>query len=468
MTDQPVPQTLTDADLLAWTVVLGYRDQQRRRGLTLVLLPYPPCPTCSQAVDGITTYTILDQDEERITMHPCGHAHITTTAAAIRLHDHASSMIEALESADRTPGGHAWTTDDVIQEARARVGGPQPVSKADVKGRCPACRATSLFLGDGGYVTCARIECPDPTAADDLLHGKTPSPQYPHQDGDVKTLGIFPWTDAMTDLYGAPRPVPTADEPRCAICLTSVSEHAGRFHDRGFGPASKDAQRTAHRASLRYLLDRADRNHWLLPDETVLLRKSVEAEIRDNDQAHADAEWAKAELARLREGEELLPAGQYPATASPAQWLWQWNQATPAQRLDRAARIIEASQEAETCFVADHPGQIEHWRRRAEQAEAATARVRALLGTHLGPLATAAVRTALAGRTEIEPREQHERPAHPDGTPYTHAELTAEGWDYCDGCRLWTTATPDRPHQCAETYMQAATSNDTTEEGTRK
>lgn len=40
----------------------------------------------------------------------------------------------------------------------------------EVQGRCPACGGQSLFLGSGGYVTCSRIECPDPTAADDLLH----------------------------------------------------------------------------------------------------------------------------------------------------------------------------------------------------------------------------------------------------------------------------------------------------------
>lgn len=43
-----------------------------------------------------------------------------------------------------------------------------------VKGRCPACNGASLFLGAGGYVTCARLDCPGPTAADDLLHrGRT-------------------------------------------------------------------------------------------------------------------------------------------------------------------------------------------------------------------------------------------------------------------------------------------------------
>lgn len=40
----------------------------------------------------------------------------------------------------------------------------------DVQGRCPACRGASLFLGEGGHVTCSRLDCPNPTAADELLH----------------------------------------------------------------------------------------------------------------------------------------------------------------------------------------------------------------------------------------------------------------------------------------------------------
>ncbi|WP_030764824.1 DUF6085 family protein [Streptomyces sp. NRRL F-2664] len=43
----------------------------------------------------------------------------------------------------------------------------------DVAGRCPACRGASLFLGDGGHVTCSRIDCPNPCAADELLHAPT-------------------------------------------------------------------------------------------------------------------------------------------------------------------------------------------------------------------------------------------------------------------------------------------------------
>lgn len=38
-----------------------------------------------------------------------------------------------------------------------------------VQGRCPACGGSSLFLGSGGYLTCARLECPQPDAATEVL-----------------------------------------------------------------------------------------------------------------------------------------------------------------------------------------------------------------------------------------------------------------------------------------------------------
>lgn len=47
----------------------------------------------------------------------------------------------------------------------------QPTASAlpAVQGRCPACGSSSLFLGDGGYVTCPRIGCSEPDAASTLL-----------------------------------------------------------------------------------------------------------------------------------------------------------------------------------------------------------------------------------------------------------------------------------------------------------
>lgn len=38
-----------------------------------------------------------------------------------------------------------------------------------VKGYCPMGCGKTLFLGDGGYVTCSWIDCPRPTAATDVL-----------------------------------------------------------------------------------------------------------------------------------------------------------------------------------------------------------------------------------------------------------------------------------------------------------
>ncbi|MFJ6073669.1 hypothetical protein ACIQFU_22980 [Streptomyces sp. NPDC093065] len=54
-------------------------------------------------------------------------------------------------------------------------------------------------------------------------------------------------------------------------------------------------------------------------------------------------------------------------------------------------------------------------------------------------------------------REQRERPTHPDGTPYRHHEIKAEGWEHCDGCRLWGQGwTAESPHQCTNDRVQPA------------
>ena len=60
-----------------------------------------------------------------------------------------------------------------------------------VQGRCPACNGASLFLGSGGYVTCARLDCPNPTAADDLLHGEQPGPAGTEGTEAAKTTRVF-------------------------------------------------------------------------------------------------------------------------------------------------------------------------------------------------------------------------------------------------------------------------------------
>lgn len=60
--------------------------------------------------------------------------------------------------------------------AGAAAAEPAPAGGSPaIAGRCPACRGETLFAAAGGHVTCSRLECPNPVAADDLLHGTAPT-----------------------------------------------------------------------------------------------------------------------------------------------------------------------------------------------------------------------------------------------------------------------------------------------------
>lgn len=54
---------------------------------------------------------------------------------------------------------------------------PQP-GFPDVQGRCPACNGESLMLADGGYITCRRLDCPNPEAAQQAIEEKASANAY--------------------------------------------------------------------------------------------------------------------------------------------------------------------------------------------------------------------------------------------------------------------------------------------------
>lgn len=82
---------------------------------------------------------------------------------------------DALWDAIATPGPRTATFMEQHERVcRVVVEALRDRPHVDVQGRCPACGKTSLFLGDGGYVTCSRLECPEPDAASTLL-GQTPA-----------------------------------------------------------------------------------------------------------------------------------------------------------------------------------------------------------------------------------------------------------------------------------------------------
>lgn len=64
------------------------------------------------------------------------------------------------------PSHGVWNTD---QQPETTSPAPLASGLPLVKGRCPACGTTGLFLGDGGYVTCSLIGCPEPDAASSVL-----------------------------------------------------------------------------------------------------------------------------------------------------------------------------------------------------------------------------------------------------------------------------------------------------------
>jgi endogenous inhibitor of DNA gyrase (YacG/DUF329 family) len=81
----------------------------------------------------------------------------------------------------------------------------------DVQGSCPACGKTSLFLGDGGHVTCSRIDCPNPSAADQLLHGEQPAPG----PAATQATEAATWLMAGTRDLSIPEQQPTRPCPAC-------------------------------------------------------------------------------------------------------------------------------------------------------------------------------------------------------------------------------------------------------------
>ncbi|WP_327377978.1 hypothetical protein OG393_30870 [Streptomyces sp. NBC_01216] len=220
------------------------------------------------------------------------------------------------------------------------------------------------------------------------------------------------------------------------------------------------------------------------------------------------ARKAHTALAALHEGEQ--PRDDERIVPTPGQWIWQWNRATPEQRLEFAARLISGSERADRCVLEHHPAQIEQLKDRAAQAEAAIDRVR----TYAADLDRAGwTQAAIARRIRAALDEPHNQPAttghdylstgclhgrhdycnntrgiagpktpaqckfcaaqcvchchserphpdgeqpaasarpvHPDGTPYRYSEIAAEGWEHCDGCGQWGRGwTSASPHDC--------------------
>lgn len=97
------------------------------------------------------------------------HAGSTDDAFGV-LTDEEKPLIENLRRESEAAKHHIASTPDTGSDGAAE-------RFPKVEGRCPACGSDgTLFLANGGYVTCGWIECPDPLAT---IPTPTPSPPTP-------------------------------------------------------------------------------------------------------------------------------------------------------------------------------------------------------------------------------------------------------------------------------------------------
>lgn len=131
MTDYD-PRPLTDLELLVWAVVLAYRQQQTEEGIKILLFPQPDCPDCRSATESSVLWVTLDRfpREHRLVLQPCGHGFTAGDEDVERIGDHARDIVRLMTAADNSddPLVRAWTPDDVVREARKRVGEPEPAA----------------------------------------------------------------------------------------------------------------------------------------------------------------------------------------------------------------------------------------------------------------------------------------------------------------------------------------------------
>lgn len=76
-----------------------------------------------------------------------------------------------------------------------------------VYGHCPMGCGGTLFLGDGGFITCSYIHCPNPTAVSDLLEDRENDCilRHPLRERLHDELETCELLERMTNLDGPPR-----------------------------------------------------------------------------------------------------------------------------------------------------------------------------------------------------------------------------------------------------------------------
>ncbi|MFD8545595.1 hypothetical protein [Streptomyces sp. NPDC059649] len=110
-------QPISDADLLTFAVIGEHRARQHRQGISTLLFPFPPCPTCGAQVHELGVSGMPIATGQTMTLRPCLHRYRITEDAMLHIGRPAWDMLEDLER-----HGITGTPVDIAAEARARLG----------------------------------------------------------------------------------------------------------------------------------------------------------------------------------------------------------------------------------------------------------------------------------------------------------------------------------------------------------
>jgi hypothetical protein len=106
--------------------------------------------------------------------------------------DEMRAVIQRIEDGDDE---EVEARQDPTQDGEALPSSTAPLAAGLplIKGNCPACRRASLFLGTGGYPTCANADCTEPDAATTVLEQYANEAHPPQHAWRVETRDADEW-----------------------------------------------------------------------------------------------------------------------------------------------------------------------------------------------------------------------------------------------------------------------------------
>lgn len=101
--------TLTSEQLLPFLVAEEHRRRQQHRGQSILLTPWPPCPTCGDHIERLTLADDFPTLDRLMTAHPCGHTKRISAVSLDGIFDEVSRQVDAEENrpVDERPAASA-------------------------------------------------------------------------------------------------------------------------------------------------------------------------------------------------------------------------------------------------------------------------------------------------------------------------------------------------------------------------